>query len=94
MVKIRGPLDDQDDLGPTGFDLLLFLNMFKNSSRFLKFKVPDSIRTEAITLVFPRNAKGSADDCPQNPDFYHKNAADQLKIGILYSRDQNNHWWF
>ena len=52
MAKIRGPLDDQDDLGPTGFEFLLSLNMFKNSSRFL-FKVPDSRRTEAITLVFP-----------------------------------------
>ena len=31
----RGPSDDQDDLGPAGFGRLLFLNMFKNSSRSL-----------------------------------------------------------
>ena len=31
----RGPSDDQGDLGPTGSGRLLFLNMFKNSSRSL-----------------------------------------------------------
>ena len=36
---LQGPSDDQDDLGPTGFGQLLFLNMFKNSSRSL-FRYP------------------------------------------------------
>ena len=34
-ATFRRPSDDQDDQRPTGFDRLLFLNMFKNSSRSL-----------------------------------------------------------
>ena len=52
-ATFRGPSDDQDNQPPTGFDLLLFLNMFKNSNRSL-FLVPDSHRTEAIAPDFSR----------------------------------------
>ena len=34
-ATFRGSSDDQDDQRPTGFDRLLFLNMFENSSRSL-----------------------------------------------------------
>ena len=46
-ATFRRASDDQDDQRPTGFDRLLFLNMFKISSGSL-FSVPDSRRTGAI----------------------------------------------
>ena len=50
-TTFRRPPADQDDQRPTGFDRLLFLNMFKNSSRSL-FRCPTLVRLRRLRQTF------------------------------------------
>ena len=81
-----------DDLVPTGSGLLLFLKMFKNSSRSL-FRYPTLVGLRRSRQTFPRPFQVIAPDCPQVPDCFPRYAADQPYIEIGYYRNQNNPWW-
>ena len=50
-ATFRGSSDDQDDQRPTGFDRLLFFNMFKNSSRSL-FRYPTLVGLRRLRQTF------------------------------------------
>ena len=51
-ATFKGPSDDQDDQQPMCFDGLLFLNMFKNSSRSL-FQYPTLVGLRLLRQTFP-----------------------------------------
>ena len=50
-ATFRESSDDQDDQRPTGFDRLLFLNMFKNNSRSL-FRYPTLVGLMRLRCPF------------------------------------------
>ena len=87
-ATFRRPSDDQDDQRPTGFDRLMFLNMFKNSSRSF-FRCQTLVGLRRLRQTFP----GDWPWLPASSRLFRRCAADQPKILIGYYRDQINPWW-